>query len=120
MRATDYKYRKVLAGMIFFISLFLFENLNAQMTFHLAGSFVCMENPIIILKAKEPGAKIPPAKWKKITEENRLKRIKIHLTPKKTEVIGREESKWLKSDSGNSVQKLRLAHLKRNFSNNSQ
>jgi hypothetical protein len=120
MRVTDYIGKMVVISMIFFISLFSTENLNAQMTFHLSGQYVYGNNLIKDLNPKEQREKITTAKLKDQREESRLKRSNKNKASKIGAEKGNTENKWSRSEAGDSVQKLHLAQLNRNFTENSQ
>jgi len=119
MKVTDYKYKKVLAGIIFFISLFVSERLNAQMAFHLAGPVVYREN----LRQES----IKAEKMKKISKSDHLTILKNseidhsnrrNVEKRVNDQKSKQESKQNKSDQiirSDTAQRIRLAELKRNY-----
>lgn len=117
MSATGFKYKTVIIGIIFIISVFISGKLTAQMFFHLVGPFSYQQNLNRELHLAEKRNKIPgnifttcilhPVKYdstKNSTEGN------IHRKEILKEGKNNEEFPSVCQDT---IQKIRLAQLKR-------
>jgi hypothetical protein len=123
MKITQIIFRKVLTCMILYISLLLSAPLSAQGAFHLAGQYAYRENLSKELnlagkmnKIIKPGYKLS---LKELEAYHSNKRSGEFRNLRMENIKKSREDKPTQAVSIDTVQKLRLALLKRNFAGSS-
>jgi hypothetical protein len=118
MSATGFKYKCVLIGIIFIISAFLSGRLTAQMTFHLAGPFSYQQNLNMELHLAEKRNKIPTHIFatcirQPVKNDPAKNSTEANIPGKEISIEGKNNEEF-SSAGQDTIQKIRLAQLKRN------